>query len=837
MSIKFKVLLPTIPLVLVLGCVGYLLLTGRFTDLRTSFAELLVGDAARTLTLNTEDAAVRAQEEAALFSRMPSVIAAFELAHQGDIDNESDAMGQAAREQLRAVLGPVMEGYEKAMGSKLELHFHLPNARSLARMWREKQARRNGAWVDISDDLSSFRKTVLDVNRDGRPRRGIEPGRGGFAIRGLVPVVDGDGKRLGSVEVLKSYDDVFKTFRDEEGSFFTLYMDKALLSTTTNLQNPEKYPLVGDAFVRVAGKENATLDREVTAELLGRGLERQFVTVSGDYAVAYLPVTDYQGQPIGVITLARDISLQNTILDSAVVLVLILFGLAVIIPILSLLGVMRYAVFRPLDRIRALAEEVARGNLAEGEPVTGRDEIGSIHRSVSRIPATLSALIDDCEATAREVARGSVRARGDADKYEGAYAQLIRSMNRVADTYTSTFDSFPFPLFTVDTKHNLLFVNKSARQCAGNQAGELLGSQCGRVFNTDICGGEDCVCTRVMRTGKQSVGTARGRLESGEVDIKGYAMPLMDENHSVVGALEVVVDQTDILGSQRKMQRVAARAGTLSERMASASHQLAGRVEESLQGAEEQRSRATETATAMEQMNATVLEVARNANEAAANAEQAEGRAQAGRDVVVKVASSVNEVQELASRLRANMGELGQQAEGIGKVMTVINDIADQTNLLALNAAIEAARAGDAGRGFAVVADEVRKLAEKTMVATTEVGSAIGAIQAVAQRNISETDQVARVVGTCTSLAGEAGNSLSEIVDYSRDSVHQVQGIAAAAQEQSATSEQIAKATEEMDRISRNTSEAMTQSAQACQELSAIASELDGLIQELGVEG
>jgi HAMP domain-containing protein len=107
------------------------------------------------------------------------------------------------------------------------------------------------------------------------------------------------------------------------------------------------------------------------------------VAIEGDYAVAYLPVKDYQGKPIGVITLARDISVQNAILDSAVVLVLILFGLAVLVPILTLLGVMRYAVFRPLNRIRDLAEQVSRGNLAQGEPATSRDEIGAIHRSAA----------------------------------------------------------------------------------------------------------------------------------------------------------------------------------------------------------------------------------------------------------------------------------------------------------------------------------------------------------------------------------------------------------------------------------------------------------------------
>ncbi|WP_147819528.1 methyl-accepting chemotaxis protein [Salidesulfovibrio onnuriiensis] len=836
MSIKYKILLPILPLVLFVGCFGYFLLTGKFDTLRYSFAEMVVGNTARTLALNTENAALRAQEEAALFSRMPAVVEAFRLAHGGNLDDERDPAAQQARETLRESLKPALSGYRESFGEQLQLHFHLPNGRSLVRLWRDKQAKRGGSWVDISDDISSFRQTVLDVNRDGKARRGIEPGRGGFAIRGLVAVRDAGGARLGSVEVLKNYGDVFKFFEKDMGKFFTLYMDASLLSTTTKLQDPKEYPVLDNAFVRVAGKANSAIDDSVTPAELRKAMREQVFTISGDYALAYIPVKDYQGRPIGVIALAQDISSQNAILDNAIMVVLAIFLCAVLIPILSVLGVLPFAVFRPLTKIRRFAEDVARGNLSSSVELKGNDEICRIHESVKQIPASISALISDCEETAEQVRKGVMNARGDAARYEGAYAELVGSVNALADTFTSIFDTLPFPMFTIDRDCNLQYVNRQTELCAGRQGSALLGSKCHDAFSTSDCRTSNCICDKAMRTVENQSGATQATTSDGVLEVKNYAIPLKDAKGGVSGAMEIVVDQTDVIESHRKMRRVANEAEQLSQRMTAAAEQLSAQVEGSRDGAEEQTRRTVETATAMEQMNSTVLEVAQNATHAAENTELTRKQAQEGSDIVVQVVSSVNDVQQLASLLKENMGELGRQADGIGRVMTVITDIADQTNLLALNAAIEAARAGDAGRGFAVVADEVRKLAEKTMLATKEVGESINAIQSVTQRNIAETDKVAGVVGNCTRLAETAGHSLVEIVDLSRNSADQVRGIATAAEEQSAASEQITRSTEEIHKISEDTRDAMSQAVQACSELSHIAHELNTLISDLSSE-
>ncbi|SDB47254.1 methyl-accepting chemotaxis sensory transducer with Pas/Pac sensor [Desulfonatronum thiosulfatophilum] len=318
------------------------------------------------------------------------------------------------------------------------------------------------------------------------------------------------------------------------------------------------------------------------------------------------------------------------------------------------------------------------------------------------------------------------------------------------------------------------------------------------------------------------------------------ASPLFDIEGNMMGALCIYTDLSEIRVSEAKLStqnemifNSAARATDISNAMATAAEELAAQVEEASRGADEQRSRTTETATAMEEMNATVLEVAKNASQAAEASAQASMKAQDGTKIVGESVAAINQVQKQSLELKNNLGKLGQQAEQIGRIMNVIEDIADQTNLLALNAAIEAARAGDAGRGFAVVADEVRKLAEKTMNATKEVGQAIADIQQGTRTNIESMDHAAAAIAEATSRANASGEALQEILRLAELAADQVRSIATAAEQQSATSEEINRGVDDINRISSETSDVMNQSAEAVSNLAQMAVQLHTIIDEM----
>ncbi len=281
------------------------------------------------------------------------------------------------------------------------------------------------------------------------------------------------------------------------------------------------------------------------------------------------------------------------------------------------------------------------------------------------------------------------------------------------------------------------------------------------------------------------------------------------------------------------MLTAAERLENVAHTVSSASMELSAQITQSERGSSEQAARTAETVTAMEQMNATVIDVARSAGSAASVSAQTREKAVNGEDIVNNVVKNMQKVQEQSLALKGDMATLNKHAQSISQIMNVISDIADQSNLLALNAAIEAARAGDAGRGFAVVADEVRKLAEKTMASTSQVGSAITAIQGSTQQSMAQVDNAVELIDATTDYARQSGDALKEIVRLADNSAEQVRAIATASEEQSASSEEINRTIERVNSIAGEMARAVSESAHAVTELTEQAHILTSLIEEM----
>ena len=179
------------------------------------------------------------------------------------------------RDELARLLAPAFAEL-KGPYALSQLQFHLPPAASFFRAHMPEK---------FGDDLSSFRFTVLEVNRSQRPVAGLENGVGGLGLRGVVPVFH-ENQHAGSVEVGTSFGqpffDQYKTATRADVAFFIGTADgfNAFASTFRP----------GTAFDRAdlaAGMSGET--RTVVASI--DGIER---------TIAFVPVHDYKGQAFGV---------------------------------------------------------------------------------------------------------------------------------------------------------------------------------------------------------------------------------------------------------------------------------------------------------------------------------------------------------------------------------------------------------------------------------------------------------------------------------------------------------------------------------------------------------
>ncbi len=91
---------------------------------------------------NIQSVADKSLSQATLFTAQPGIIEQYQLAQNGNMDDEKDQTVQNARIKLREYIRPIYNKYLADSGrSEFHLHFHLPNNRSFLRTWRDRQTK------------------------------------------------------------------------------------------------------------------------------------------------------------------------------------------------------------------------------------------------------------------------------------------------------------------------------------------------------------------------------------------------------------------------------------------------------------------------------------------------------------------------------------------------------------------------------------------------------------------------------------------------------------------------------------------------------------------------
>lgn len=359
--------------------------------------------------------------QAALFSRAKAVQAAYETAYKGNLTAADDPQMELARQQFRDYFSSIEKGYRQTHdGNSLRLHFHVPPARSLLRLWKKGQNK--------SDDLSSFRNTVATISSGShKPITGIEIGRGGFAIRGIAPVVADNGQFLGSVESLSTFDPLVKYSISNDKEYIAVYMDKAFLPIATRLQDTSKNPIMGDRFVFVSSTDKTITDAILTPDLLADGQTKMHTTRIDDYFTTVLPIKDFSGKQIGVMAYvynAADLYFMIHKIQWGIAALCVCLLAAIIIPLFF----SARSVTMPINRTVAMIKDIAEGegDLTKRLEIIKKDEIGELAGWFNTFLEKLQAMIKKIAENASMMDRSS-----------GAFTDVAAQLSTGADDTSS----------------------------------------------------------------------------------------------------------------------------------------------------------------------------------------------------------------------------------------------------------------------------------------------------------------------------------------------------------------------------------------------------------------
>ncbi len=272
----------------------------------------------------------------------------------------------------------------------LKVHFHVLPARSFLRTWKIDK---------FGDDLSGFRHTIVDVQRNGARISGIEAGRAGLAIRGVVPVFDQSGKIVGSVEAFCNLAQIVKSFSQEAGDQAALFRKEQVQTFKKHGSNDIRF---GDLSMLFAS-DKEMVNRYVDKDFLEKGLAGQASKVVGNMLVVATPLKDYAQRATGVYVSFTDLTpFKHAQLSS-----MIRAGVVALVSFVLLAGIVillvRQVVVLPLNRTVDVLNEVSKGDLSQSVEVSSHDEIGRLGEGVNNMIKSIRTLVSQMRSQGQEL--------------------------------------------------------------------------------------------------------------------------------------------------------------------------------------------------------------------------------------------------------------------------------------------------------------------------------------------------------------------------------------------------------------------------------------------------
>lgn len=710
-NIRTKLLLPVFVVLILTSVLGVWALNGGVsalvTDQLMTTKEILnrgleESTAAKMQAINgnIQRMSNRALEEAVVLSNMPGVIEAYHLAHQGQLNDESDPFSQQARQQLRQVFKPLIATFKSTMGVKeLKLHFHLPTGRSLVRLWRDGwQTKRDGKKIDISDDLRGFRRTVVEINQGTHgPLKGVEVGRGGFAIRGVTAIADSQGSHLGSAEVLLPFNNLLKNSKTSETQNFAVYMNVDLLPIATKLQDPSKYPVLDGRYVLCATTDAAVTQPIVDSDFLSQGSRGLISKQVDNVYVSAFPIVDYSGKQAGVLLMVQDItqtlaslnSIQTTGEQSIETMKrdALLGALFLLILIGSIVFVVTSSFTTPLQKAVAVTTAIAEGDLSQRLQIYRDDEMGDLSKALNSMSDSLAENVKLAQSIADGDLTVQVNLASDHDEFGAALQNMVSELGGLVKEVSDASGQI------VSGSTQVSDVSQSLSQGATEQAASMeeITSSMAQIEsqtkqsaeNTNIALTLSKDAIHSAEEGNSNMSDMIGAM--GEINAAGQGIS------KIIKVIDEIAFQTNLLALNAAVE--AARAGqhgkgfavvaeevrNLAARSAKAAQETAALIEGSVVKAENGTKIAERTSSSLEEIMSSITKMSDLVSEISSSAnEQSEGISQVniGLNQIDKVtqqntasaeegAAAAEELSSQAEQLRGMLAQFKMESHGI----------------------------------------------------------------------------------------------------------------------------------------------------------------------------
>ena len=426
----------------------------------------------------------------------------------------------------------------------------------------------------------------------------------------------------------------------------------------------------------------------------------------------------------------------------------------------------------PADAAR-FAERIAAGDLAVSLDSSGKAP-DSLVVALQKMVEAIKTLVADADLLVDAAVQGRLDTRANVGKLQGEYRKIVEGVNLTLDYLVGYLDNMPMPAMIMDKDRNILFMNKRGAALGNATKAQLIGKKCYDHFNTGDCHSGNCACLRAMASASQVQSETVARPGNLELDIKYVGMPVKNRRGEVIGAFEVVMDETDIKRAQRVARKVSEyQEGEVAKVQAALTQMAAGDlaveivVAEADHDTQEARERSVVIAGAIDKVAVSVRNLVADSNRLsqAALAGDLESRVDAGR----------------------HQGDYRKIVEGMNDTLDAVSaPIADVVRVLAAMARGDLTEKIAAGyRGtFAKLRDDANTTVDKLAESVLTIKEATDAINTASKEIAAGNADLSHRTEEQASSLEETASSMEELASTVRqnaDNARQANQMAMAA--------------------------------------------------------
>jgi len=211
----------------------------------------------------------------------------------------------------------------------------------------------------------------------------------------------------------------------------------------------------------------------------------------------------------------------------------------------------------PLHKAAIYIDRISKGNIPPKITESYNGDFNELKNSLNMCVDAIADLVADANMLAKAAVDGKLDTRADASKHGGDFGRIVDGVNKTLDTLVGHIDAMPSPVMLIDKDFNIVYMNKNGSELVSTTQKQLIGTKCYDSFKTSDCKTENCACAMSMQQGQKVSREAAAHPNGMNLDISYTAIPLKDGKNQVIGAMELVVDQTAIMNAARVSKKQA----------------------------------------------------------------------------------------------------------------------------------------------------------------------------------------------------------------------------------------------------------------------------------------